>query len=161
MTTSAIPAMNYLAGHLNDLAHANYALQAWDEITHATECIERMIDRRPAAKFAGTCDVCGRDLYAGQGDETVTCRPCDVTYLMSAKREAMLDALDDRLVRSSEAAHILPGLGTIVARKDIDRWHSRGLLTPHGTDERGRPLYRVSEIREAAHKAQARKSKSA
>lgn len=149
----SVPAsMTYLSRHLDRLVHLPFAEEAWDELAHATETLERMVDRRSAATFAGTCDVCGRDLYATPGDETVTCRPCDVTFSMSTKREAMLDALADRLVRASEAARILPGLGTDVARKDIDKWANRGLLVPHGRDEGGRPLYRVSEVLHLANR---------
>lgn len=150
---SVVHALTYLSRHLSDLVHMPWADEAWDEITHATESIERMVDRRPAALFAGRCAVCKRDLYATAGDEMVECRPCDMTYKMSDQRQSMLDELDDRLVRASEAAHILPGLGTVVSRKDIDRWAFRGLLTPHGRDERGRPLYRVSEVRTIANRS--------
>jgi hypothetical protein len=153
---SMVDAMFYLSRNLNELAHMPWADEAWDEITHATESIERMVDRRAAAQFAGRCEVCKRDLYATPGDEMVKCRPCDMTYPMSKMRQEMLDALDDRLVRASEAAHILPGLGTTVSRKDIDRWAFRGLITPHGRDERGRPLYRVSEVRTVANQSERR-----
>lgn len=149
----SVIAMTFLSAHLDDLTHMPWAEEAWDEISHATAQLERMVDRRAAATFAGACDVCKRDLYAAPGDETVSCRPCNITYQMSAKRQDMLDALDDRLVRASEAARILPGLGTVVSRKDIDRWAFRGLLGAHGTDEAGRPLYRVSEVRTLANRA--------
>lgn len=147
----SVTALTYLYAHLDDLAHADYALEAWEELEHATAKIERMIDRRAAATFAGTCDICKADLYATPDAQTVECRPCHVTYQTSAKRTEMLDALDDRLVRASEAVHILPGLGTVVSRKDIDRWVGSKRLLNHGNDERGRPLYRVSEVRHLAN----------
>ena len=144
---SAPLAMRFLSVYLDELTQMPWAEEAWDELTFATDAIERMVDRRAAAMFAGRCDVCGLDLYATATDETVTCRPCNVTYHLGTKRQEMLDALDDRLVRASEAVHILPGLGMVVSRKDLDRWTSTSRLLPHGHDERGRPLFRVSDVR--------------
>jgi len=145
-------AIVFLSAHLDDLAHSPAADEAWEELTHATAALERMVDRRAAARFAGKCAICGTDLYAGTEAVTVECRPCGVTFEMEKMRADMLDQLADRLVRASEAAHILPGLGTIVGRKDIDKWANRGLLTAHGRDEKGRPLYRVGEVLAVANR---------
>lgn len=145
-------AIVFLSAHLDELAHSPFADEAWDELTNATTRLERMVDRRAAAKFHGKCGICKADLYATTDAETVQCRPCGVTFETSALRAEMLDQLADRLVRASEAAHILPGLGTVVGRKDVDKWANRGLLTAHGRDEKGRPLYRVSEVLAVANR---------
>ena len=145
-------AIVFLSAHLDDLAHSPCADEAWEELSHATAALERMVDRRAAARFAGKCAICGTDLYAGTEAVTVECRPCGVTFEMEKMRADMLDQLADRLVRASEAAHILPGLGTIVSRQDISNWDARGLLMAHGTDEKGRPLYRVSEVLTVANR---------
>lgn len=147
MTADAI---RFLSTHLDQLAHMPHAEEAWDEIGHAAASLERMLDRRTAATFRGTCDVCGRDLYATPEATEVQCRPCGVNYDTATLRQNMLDALDDRLVRASEAAVILPTLGTTVSRKDVDRWAQSNRIVPHGRDERGRPLYLVREVREIA-----------
>lgn len=145
-------AIVFLSAHLDELAHSPFADEAWDELTNATARLERMVDRRAAAKFHGKCGICKADLYATTDAETVQCRPCGVTFETSALRADMLDQLADRLVRASEAAHILPGLGTVVGRQDISNWDARGLLMAHGTDEKGRPLYRVSEVLTVANR---------
>lgn len=145
-------AIVFLSAHLDDLAHSPFADEAWPELSHATASLERMVDRRAAARFAGKCGICGIDLYAGTEADTVDCRPCGVTFEMEKMRADMLDQLADRLVRASEAAHILPGLGTVVSRRDVVNWESRGLLVAHGTDERGRPLFRVSEVLTVANR---------
>ena len=145
-------AIVFLSAHLDDLAHSPCADEAWEELSHATAALERMVDRRAAARFAGKCAICGADLYAGTEAERVECRPCGVTLEMEKMRADMLDQLADRLVRASEAAHILPGLGTVVSRQDVMNWDARGLLMAHGTDEKGRPLYRVSEVLTVANR---------
>lgn len=138
--------LRYLARRANDVAHLEAADEAWSEITYALTALERAIDRPAPVAFAGKCNVCDRALYATAGTAVVRCEPCGIPYETSTKRQEMLDELADRLVRASEAARILPALGTAVTRKDVDKWAHRRLLIAHGSDERGRPLYRVSEV---------------
>jgi hypothetical protein len=46
-------AIVFLSAHLDELAHSPFADEAWDELTNATARLERMVDRRAAAKFHG------------------------------------------------------------------------------------------------------------
>lgn len=138
--------LRFLAGHATDLAHHEAAEEAWEEVTHAMAALERAIDRPASPTFAGRCGVCGHDVYANPGHDDVHCHPCGVTYDLAAQRATMLDELEDKLVRASEAALLLPRLGTTISRKDVDKWAHRGILVAHSVDHRGRPLYRVSEV---------------
>lgn len=148
-----VPAcLTYLARRAHDLAHLEAAEEAWEELTHALAVLEAAVDRPAPVVFAGHCDVCRRALYATGSTGTVRCQLCGITYELATKHQDMLDELASRLVRASEAARILPGLGTNVTRKDVDKWANRGQLVAHGSDQMGRPLYRVSEVLDLANK---------
>ncbi len=54
-----------------------------------------------------------------------------------------LDRLNE-LVTTSEAARLAG-----VAVNTITTWRDRGTLTPAGTDDRGRPLYRFLDVAKA------------
>lgn len=150
MTTTPT-VLHYLADNIDRLARHPDAEQAWDELEHALAAVEGAVDRRAPAQFVGRCGVCGRDLYINHGDTDAFCRPCNLPHSVEDQHASMLDDLMDRVVRASEAARILPGLaGITVAASDIDRWVKKSRLLPHGHDERGRPLFRVSEILDLA-----------
>ena len=154
MTTSPPTVLRYLAEHADKIARHPAAEEAWDEIESTLAAVETAIDTRPSSQYAGRCEVCKRDMYAQPGEDVVTCRPCGLSHQVQEQREHMLDEIQDKLVRSSEAARIIPQLsGVKVTRQDIDKWASVGLLAKHGTDEKDRPRYRVSEVIDRANQA--------
>lgn len=158
MTSSPPTVLRYLADHVHKLARHPSAEEAWDELENALASVEAAVDTKPSAKYAGRCEVCGRDIYAEPGSDVATCRPCGVDHKVDEQWAGMLEQIADRLVRSSEAARIIPTLsGLTLERSDVDRWHSRHQLTPHGRDERGRPLFRVSEIIDLARRSPRRR----
>ena len=144
-------AMRYTAEHLVWLVHRPEAEQAWDELWHACTSLEHLIDLPAAARYVGPCEVCGRDLYAKPFAEDVECRPCGISYKVEDRRRFLMAAIEDRLVRASEAAHILPGFGVSVTRKQIDMWAYRKRIVPRAHDALERPLYLVADLLEVAN----------
>jgi hypothetical protein len=121
------------------------AVEAHDEITSAVRQAERAIDRRAERWYAGPCD-CGQDMYARPGAIRVTCPDCDSWYDVAARRAYLLGAAEDTLAGAALIAQSLTSLGQPVTPERLRQWAHRGRIVPHGTDLRGRPMYRVGDV---------------
>lgn len=147
--------LRWLAKRVDDLARHPAAEEAWDELENALAVLEVTVDTRQPATYAGRCGACGRDLYAEPGSDVAHCRPCGLDHAVQDQRSSMLDEISDQLMRPSEIVRVVPVLsGLYVTRDDVKRWTTRGLLVAHGRDALSRPLYRVSEVVEAARRAE-------
>lgn len=140
------------------------AEEAVDQICAAVRNAERAIDRPAERWFAGPCS-CGTDLYAKPGAPVVTCRDCGLTYDVADRRKWLLEASEDQLAYGALIAHALTTMGQPVTPERIRTWAARGRIIAHGTDPRGRPQYRVGDVRELlladAHREQGRRDKVA
>lgn len=132
------------------IRHTEAASECVDEITAAVRNARRAIDRPPSMRYAGPCDHCGTDLLAAAHLEAVTCRECGAEYWVADRQAWMRDRLDDHLTWAANAVHLLasPVYGLEITPKMISRWVERGRLPDHGTDAKGRTLYRVGDIAE-------------
>jgi hypothetical protein len=139
-------ALRYLADHTWWLAHHPEAVQAYEELEKALGILETAIDLPTPTSYAGPCDVCRKDLYAKPDSETVECKACNLIYDMEARREWLLQSLEDRLERSTDIARALTAYGRELRRKRIDVWASRGILVAHSQDRSGNPLYRIGDV---------------
>lgn len=140
-----LSALTYLARHADWLMHRAEAEQAYDELIHACLTVRNAVDSGAEQRYAGPCDVCGRDLYAAPGATVAKCTPCELEYPMEARREWLLKASEDRLVPASELARAVTGLGTPVTGELVRKWASRRRLLAHG-HAGTRPLYRIGDV---------------
>jgi hypothetical protein len=118
----------------------------------------RAIDRRPEQIYAGICSIatdageCPEVLYADAGKSTVTCRACRWEHNVPARRQVMLDALEDRLMTAFEiaraAAHLQVVDSSGRAEKLIATWVDRKRIQARGVNAKGRPTYRFGEVRD-------------
>jgi hypothetical protein len=138
----------YLTSRLEQLRHHQAAGEAHDEIRGAVEAATRAIDR-PAndRTYIGPC-TCGTELYANPGRTTTTCRDCDTTHDVEARRESMREQLRDHLGTASYVATVATGLGVTVAASTVRMWAQRQHLESRGTKEK--PLYRVGDVIDVA-----------
>jgi hypothetical protein len=134
----------YLTSRLEQLRHHPAAGEAHDEIRGAVEAATRVIDRPASDRtYIGPC-TCGTELYANPGRTTTTCRDCDTTHDVEARRESMREQLRDHLGTASYVATIATGLGVSVAPSTVRMWAKRHHLENHGSDEK--PLYLVGDV---------------
>lgn len=126
------------------------AEEAVDGIVSTVRATIRLIDRPPVLWFAGPCTAagCTADLYAKTDAPRVQCRKCGTSYDVVARRQWLLDAIEDALFHAAGAAHVLTCLGWPCSGERIRQWAHRGRLAPHGVDGQGRPVYRVGDVRE-------------
>lgn len=150
----------WLLARVERLAMHHDAGSAVDEIRSAVWHGIRLIDRPADLVYAGPCP-CGTDLYARPEAPQVTCRGCGTEHRVADRREWMLAAIDDALFHAAGAAHVLTSLGEECSAERVRQWASRGRVLAHGCDGQGRPLYRISELREQRAKTQKRERMSA
>lgn len=94
------------------------------------------------AAAVGTCDG---DVYARDGAPVGRCRSCGAE-VSTAERRAWLDGeVRSRAFRAAEIAGAYD-----IKVNTIRSWALRGLLTAHGYDRDGRPLYNVGEVLDLA-----------
>ncbi len=131
------------------------SLEEFQALQRALDKLERVVDRPADRCYAGPCNnvdddglECGEQLYARPGAPRVTCRRCGAWYDVSARREWMVDAAQDVLAGAQLLAQALTNLDVAVTAGRIYVWAHRGRLVKRGVDERGRPLYRLGDVRD-------------
>lgn len=137
----------WLLARVERLVMHHAAGEAVDEICCAVRSAVRLVDRPADLVYAGPCP-CGTDLYARPEVPKVKCRGCGDDHEVSDRREWMLAAIDDTLFPAAHMAHVLTSLGWPCTQGQLRQWASRGRVVAHGVDGQGRPVYRVSEVRE-------------
>lgn len=167
---------------LDDIRRSDTAAQLFEEITSLREQILTAIDRPDPDLFAGRCtatnvdvrdidglivstlDVCGTELMARTGDDTVTCPRCRRVYPLTEKRAEIRGMLPDQWARAHVIADALTELEQPVNASTLRTWierdardaerfppgdvrrPSRPLVLQVGVDDEGRPLYRVGDV---------------
>lgn len=141
----------WLYGWREFIRHLPAAGQLLDEVAYAVRTTRRAIDRPADQHYAGPCDTCETDLYAGQNAETVKCRECGALYPVPERRAWLLDGLREHL---ATAAEISQGIGDLygqpINRNTITQWHRRELLSDHGRTRTGAPLFRIGDVLDLA-----------
>lgn len=126
---------------------AEHARAAFVAIEAACRTIERVIDRGPERIVVGRCP-CGTWLYALAGAKTVQCEGCGIAYDVESSRQALRDALVDRLMTGAQIATMAVHLGIVdrrdKARNAVKTWAARGRLAQHGLLD-GDPSYRFGD----------------
>jgi len=150
----------HLATQLEWLRYRREAAQAMDEIHDAARLVVRTVDNPPVRWYAGPCghEGCAEDLYALPSASIVRCRECGTEHDADERRNWLLDLADDTLAHASLVAAALSALGHNVTSAQVRGYAHRGRLVAHGTDARGRPLYRVGEVRALAIDAERREA---
>lgn len=156
---------SWLTDQLNWLRHRPEAAEAFDEIDHAARLIVRYVDRRPDRWYAGPCGAqldgrlipCEQELEPVAGAKVIHCPNCGAEHDAQARKEWLLDQAEDQLAGAAWIAATLTRLGRPVAASTVRKWGDRGRLLEHGHDTAGRPLYRLSEVRELVLDAARRK----
>jgi hypothetical protein len=151
---------------------AEWAAEFLDEMLFNERQLRRMVDRPADRWYAGKCSIgtkevfCTAELYALEGNATVTCPACAYEHDVTARRDFLLREARDYLVTATEAAQALIAWTDYDGTQDklvdrIRKWRDRDDLdvadvtTLNGRD---RHLYRLGDIQDlmiaAAQRAQ-------
>jgi hypothetical protein len=144
------------------MAGTSLAADIWaDEmhqaLTAAVQLATEVIDRPPERRFVGWCPgddgaPCGAALYAPTGHAIIRCARCGATWDVEASRAALFAAADDVIADGATLARAC-GIPLPTMRSWRRRGHLLQATDPHGRpmcDGRGRPLYRLADVRRLA-----------
>lgn len=119
----------------------------WERMARRTLDI---IDVPPSRHGIGRClnQLCGVELSAEVGAVSVACPMCGNTYLVVDVRLGFLKECIEsgRAFTAGECAELLRECGFQCSVNTIYSWRKRGRIQPAGRNEKGQPLYRLSDI---------------
>jgi len=177
---SVIIAARWLQSNLALIRRDQAAYEIHDELTAlAVENQTWILGRSEPTVFAGKCDapdvrvdvngdtlrprvaVCGADLYAHEGDDTVRCGACGQSYPLAKRREMIRERLADEWARAQVIADALTTNDEPLNAATLRSWIlrdsklskgrratvDRPLILQVGIDDDGHPLYRVGDVR--------------
>lgn len=148
----------WLTDQLDWLRHRREADDAFDQLTYAARIVVRAVDNQPDRWYAGPCGVdgCEAELTPVAGATVIRCHLCAAEHDAQARKDWLLDEAEDQLAGAAWIAATLTRLGKPVAAATVRKWADRDRLVAHGHDTAGRPLYRLSEVRELVLEAERR-----
>jgi hypothetical protein len=136
VTAWASSIMPRIGNHPESLGWYTRIADAYSKTTKA-------IDLPPEKVRAGTCG-CGQTLYAYEGNENVTCKPCGQTHNVAELRDATLERLRNYEDTAANVIRALNGARVPLKMRKLTYWADQGILTTT-TDERGR-IYKVGDV---------------
>jgi hypothetical protein len=141
------------ARHATDDQGGAYAVQAFAEIEACASRLRGLVNGREPGRYAGPCgyvdedgQLCGEDVEARPGANHATCRACGSRYDVDERQAWMRGEIEDHLARPVEIAGVLMRLGFPVGYSTIAAYAAKGLLVPHGHDQKERPMYRIGDV---------------
>ena len=147
-------AATYLLGNLEWLRYRREAEEAMTVLSAAGATLVRIVDAPPPLWYAGPCytlqddgGTCMEELYARTDDGTVKCPACKQRHDVFERRVWLLREADDVLAHASLIAAALTVLDRKVTSSMVRNYADRGRIQARGVDERGRPVYRVGDVR--------------
>lgn len=155
VTNPVVRAAAWLSGALEWIRHRQEAVEIFTDLESAARTIVAIVDSPPPLEYAGPCyawpedggEQCPEDLYAIKGAPWVRCPVCRTQHPMAGRREWLLREAAGVLANATDCARALTSLGQRVTESSVRNLAARGRIVAHGRDERGRPLYRVGEVR--------------
>jgi hypothetical protein len=143
---------HWLADRVERIRGHAAAEQILDEITYQVSDVRRAIDAHAETIYCGTCDICGKDLYAPREAAEAVCRWCvwaglDARYPVESRRAGMLEQAKAKHLPRGDILRAIPSLYRLQVNAATFRtWIHRGQLRPVETTADGVPLYRVGDV---------------
>lgn len=155
---------HYLHRQLPHMTAALWVPELLDQMLDLERCLAQFLDRPPGRWYAGPCTaglqameatwLCGAELYAVAGKDTITCPECGLSYTTKERRDWLLAAAEDRWETATTIALAVTVLGEYDSGetrlvKRINRWVKDGRLARRGHaawGERTLAVYRVGDV---------------
>lgn len=157
------PSARFLAEHLEWFRHQPEVPEFLDDVRAAIRVVARITNRREPGRYAGPCSAevdgkeCGQDVEARAGSDMGKCRACGAEYDVDEQQAWMRGEIEGWLARPVEIAGVLLRLGFKVGYSTIAAYAAKGQLVARGSDEDGRPLYRIGDVMDLRLGAQQRR----
>jgi hypothetical protein len=134
------------------------AVELHDELVSLVRQINRVIDRPADRVYVGPCGgsfagvPCDQPLFGRGGWHEVRCHACGTEWSVEDRREWMLSTLEDKRATSGQLVTLVTANGVPITASTIRSWVARGKLASVGSDEGGRPTYRVGDVLDVIHR---------
>lgn len=152
--------MRWIAGRVDWVRYEPYAAEALDELTYAASLVRGAVDRPASRVYLGPCGApdglagaCPGELHAHRRASHAICRQCGTQHEVAARQDWLDGLVREHAYTAAEIAGAYP-----VRAERIRQWASRGRIAARGHDRYGRPMYRLSEVLDVAHRMDARRS---
>lgn len=154
----------WLVGQIKTLRMQDWAGDLLQELRDALNACNHATDRAGEKVFAGMCPteaedgtLCEQPLYALAGRPVARCRACGQEWDVSDWRERALTAAEYQHGTAAQISRMLsdPVTREALPQATIRQWVRRGKLTAQGENEKGHPLYLVSDVRDVWAKMKA------
>lgn len=125
------------------------------DITQAIATAWRAVDRAPANVYSGICGAttddgdCGQPLYSPPDHTWVRCRTCGSVWDVHERRQWLLGYAEQTPLTATRMAGLLAHAGITITAAQIRCYSARGRIEVVDRDQRGHPLYRISDVRKA------------
>lgn len=154
-TARITDASAWLAERVHLVREHTWAADCARTVHRATSSGWALVDQPPQLWYAGQCDItmddgqpCGRALYGSRESSTILCPTCGSRHDVLARREWLIAAAGNILLTAAECSRALSTSRHQLPPGTIRSWVHRGKLRPVDCDERGRPMYRLADVRE-------------
>lgn len=168
----------WLLARLDRLVGSPLVVEFDRDVARVIAALRSAVDRPADRWYAGPCDTAGcveetfdvddagrtvrrlqpTQMYADPELQVVKCRRCGTSYDVEARRAWLLDAAQDTLAHAELIGRAAPALGVDITPAAVRGYADRGRIVAHGTDLRGRPLYRVGDVIDVARDVLARRA---
>lgn len=143
----------WLPTQLDWLRHRSDADDTFATIAAAVRIIASVANGPTAGRYAGPCSTagpdgkaCGEDVTARPGSAIGTCKACGAEYDVDEQQEWMRKEIEGYLARPAEIAGVLLRLGFPIGYSTIAAYAAKGQIIAHGSDEKGRALFRIGDV---------------
>jgi len=157
----------WLKTRLGWIAHREWGPEAFDALSSVAVDLGRAVDSPPPMISLGTCetDGCTGELRAHQEATFVRCA-CGESYDIGKRKDQLLRRAEHLRMTAIDLARVLTASTPLeLPVKHVYNWAQRKKLRPVGSDDQGRPLYRLGDARalhwQAIVKAQAKVAQAA
>ncbi|GAA4358468.1 hypothetical protein GCM10023145_31170 [Angustibacter luteus] len=150
----------WAAAHVRELrARVDDASLHWyGALLLSQDKLEQLVDRPADQAYIGQCNAdCGQDLYCSIDltdpqhpkllEPLIACPRCGRIWDTNDRRERLLAAAEDVEASATDLARALTRMQEPVTPERIRQWAVRDKITPRGADARGRPTYRLGDVR--------------
>lgn len=149
----------HLAANIHLLAKHESAGQAFQEIHHAVDTIDRVINRPVPARYCGPCPAlltdgssCDTALLTDRKNSEVTCWSCKTLHNIDSIEAQLWERVDEWLLTPHEIHLVMEYFGEPLPPSTFRRWRASGRLQPRGHRD-GKPRYWPKDIRALRNRA--------
>lgn len=143
----------FLAHNTHAIAANQHAATCYNDIQHAINEIERLINRPIQPIECGPCptldknqNICAVGLSAKRGEIEVCCWKCKTTYNIERLIQKRLNEVPNLMFTTTQVLRVMARIGEPIPDSTWRRWRAQGTIQPAG-ELYGEPSYNLDDVR--------------